>query len=151
MSALHELQQAFATAVFANEADDLLACCAGDPARAGRAIQAYRQSVLSNLAGALQLTYPLVGRIVGEPFMQAVTRRYAQRYPSKSGDLNRYGEAFPAFLAGLEAVAGLPYLPDVARLEWLMLQVSGAADAPPQDLSLLTRTPPEEWGRCVSS
>lgn len=145
MSALHELQQAFASAVFAEE-NGLLAYCAGDPARAGRAIQAYRQSVLSNLAGALQLTYPLVGRIVGESFMLAVSRRYAQLYPSQSGDLNRYGEAFADFLAGLDAVAGLPYLSDVARLEWQVLQVSGAADAAPQDLSLLTQTPPEDWG-----
>lgn len=147
MSALSELQTDFAAAVFGAGTDAaLLARCAGDPARAALGIAAYRRSVLANLAAAVQATYPLIENIVGREFLAAACRRYAQAYPSSSGDLNAYGEQFAEFLTGHAVSENLPYLPDIARLEWLIQQVYGTADAPSQDLSRLAATPSEAWG-----
>jgi len=47
---------------------------------------------------------------------------YVLAVPSVSGDLEDYGSRFPAYLAGVERAHGLPYLVDVARLEWALLQ-----------------------------
>jgi len=148
MSALRELQTDFAAAVFGAGLADaaLLAHCAGDPARAAQGIAAYQRSVLANLAAAVQATYPLIENIVGREFLATASRRYAQAIPSLSGDLNAYGDHFADFLAGDAASEHLPYLPDVARLEWLIQQVYGTADAPSQDLSRLATTPPQAWG-----
>ncbi|MBS1159812.1 MAG: hypothetical protein H6R15_2231 [Proteobacteria bacterium] len=146
MSALRELQTDFAAAMFAGDAAKLLAHCAGDPERARQGIAAYRRSVLANLAAAVQATYPVSENIVGGEFLAAACRRYAESHPSRSGDLNAYGDQFAALLADYAAAASLPYLPDVARLEWLILQVHGAEDAPAQDLSRLATAPPESWG-----
>jgi hypothetical protein len=146
MSALREFQSAFGAAVFEQRDAPLLALCAGDPTRAVRSLRAYRESVLTNLAGAVVATYPVIGRIVGTPFLRAAARRYALSRPSRSGDLNRYGDDFAAFLADFEPAASLPYLPDVARLEWAVQQVGAAADAPTPDLSCLSATAPEAWG-----
>lgn len=148
MSALRELQSTFAAAVFAGDSQlgGLLAHCAGDPARAALGIEAYRRSVLGNLASAVQATYPVLENIVGREFLAAACRRYALTYPSVSADLNAYGDQFADFLGTYEPAKNLPYLPDVARLEWLIQQVYGAEDAPPQDLSRLATMAPEAWG-----
>ncbi len=148
MSALHSLQERFAAAVFAaSPVDDLLdSVDTRDPVKANAGLGAYRRSVIANLAAAVKTSYPVVGAIVGEEFMTAACRRYAQAFPSTSGDLNLYGGDFASFLAEFPPANALPYLTDVASLEWLVQAVSGAADAPAQDLRHLAETPPEEWG-----
>jgi hypothetical protein len=45
--------------------------------------------------------------------------------------LSAYGDGFPDFLAGFEPAQPLPYLPDMARLEWARLGALHAADADP--------------------
>lgn len=145
MPSLRELQSEFAAAVFGSDAPfDLLMWCAGSDPRRG--LEAYRRSVLANLAAAVQTTYPVVGAIVGEAFLDAAARRYALGHPSASGDLNAYGGDFGDFLASFSPAASLPYLPDVARLEWLVHAVYGREDAPLPDLSLLAETTPDRWG-----
>ena len=55
----------------------------------------------------------LTGAFFGE-----AARQYIVGHPSLSGDLNDYGGEFAQFLAAYPHAADLPYLPDVARLEW---------------------------------
>jgi hypothetical protein len=145
MPSLRELQSEFAAAVFGGDAPfGLLMWCAGSHPRRG--LEAYRRSVLANLTAAVRTTYPVVGAIVGEAFLDAAARRYVLGHPSASGDLNAYGSDFGDFLASFAPAASLPYLPDVARLEWLVHSVYGREDAPLPDLSLLAATPPDRWG-----
>lgn len=145
MPSLRDLQSEFAATVFGGDAPSgLLMWCAGSHPRRG--LEAYRRSVLANLSGAVRTTYPVVGAIVGEAFLDAAARRYALGHPSASGDLNAYGSDFGDFLALFSPAASLPYLPDVARLEWLVHSVYGREDAPTQDLSLLAATTPDRWG-----
>jgi hypothetical protein len=142
MPSLRELQSAFAAAVFGDEMP--FRFLAGSSLQRG--LEAYRRSVLANLAAAVRTTYPVVGAIVGDTFLDAAARRYARTRPSASGDLNAYGSDFGDFLASFAPAASLPYLPDVARLEWLVHAVYGREDAPSQDLSKLAGTLPEGWG-----
>ncbi len=145
MPSLRELQSEFAAAVFGGEApSSLLVWCAGNDPRRG--LDAYRRSVLATLSAAVRTTYPVVGTIVGEAFLDAAARRYVLARPSASGDLNAYGGDFGDFLATFTPAASLPYLPDVARLEWLVHAVYGREDAPSQDLCLLAATTPDRWG-----
>lgn len=147
MSALRDLQQSFAAALLGDDAaavTRLLANCQGE--QAPRGLAAYRSSVRANLAAAVQASYPVIGTIVGADFLAAAARRYALEVPSRCGDLNAYGDAFDRFLAAYPPAAALPYLPDVARLEWQAQRVHGAADAPRADLSLLANTAVEDWG-----
>ncbi|MCX7176174.1 MAG: DNA-binding domain-containing protein [Proteobacteria bacterium] len=148
MPSLHKLQADFAGAVFSggDHVDVLLAHCGGDRGRAAQGLEAYRRSVLANLGVAVQATYPVLEAIVGKEFLAAAARRYAMERPSTSGDLNAYGGDFDDFLARYEPAAALPYLPDVARLEWLVQQVYGAKDVPAQDFGILAATPPDRWG-----
>jgi hypothetical protein len=54
-----------------------------------------------------------------------------RRSPPRSRILADYGADFPAFIEGFAPAASLPYLADVARLEWLRIRAYHAADAAP--------------------
>lgn len=131
---------------------DALQRPAGAPAsglRDGRDVarfEVYRASFEANLRGALSDTYPVVNRLVGEAFFNQVARAYLRAHPSRSGDLHDYGAHFALFLAAQHSTAHLPYLPDVARLEWLAHEAFHAADVEPLTLSALAELPPERYG-----
>lgn len=79
----------------------------------------YRGNVYGNWAQALAGAYPVVRKIVGAAFFEGLAGEYARVHRSASGDLNEYGAAMADFVAGFAHTQDLPYLPDVARMEWL--------------------------------
>ncbi|NTV12306.1 MAG: DUF2063 domain-containing protein [Zoogloea sp.] len=151
MPTLTELQAAFSAAVFqAGPAEQtLLSALEEEDATGLRRLAAYRRSIMGNLLNALEATYPVVAAIVGGPFFREAARQYVAATPSRSGDLNEYGGGFADFLAAYPHAAGLPYLPDVARLEWVVQAVYYAADAPAPDLSALATRAPADWDGLV--
>ena len=127
MPSLRELQQEFAAAVLAG--DGVPPPFATVPAERGaERLAIYRRAVFANYRNALGATYPVVKKLVGEPFFHAAVDAFVLAHPSVSGDLNVYGGAFGSYLAGYGPAAALPYLPDVARLEWAMDEANRAAD-----------------------
>jgi hypothetical protein len=99
----------------------------------GDGFDAYRSNVFGNWAGALACAYPIVRKIVGEEFFDGMAREYARAHPSASGDLNEYGARLPEFVAAFAHTQDLPYLPDVARMEWLAHRAYYAVDPVPFD------------------
>jgi hypothetical protein len=145
MPSLRELQQEFVAAVLAPDGAEPAFAIAG-AARAADRIGIYRNAVFANYRNALRASYPVVLRLVGEAFFDAAVDAFVQAHPSVCGDLNVYGDAFGGFLAGYPHAAGLPYLADVARLEWAVDEAQRAADAgqvPDAVLGALAATPPE--------
>jgi hypothetical protein len=127
MPSLRELQREFAAAVLSG--DGVAPPFATVPEdRAGERLAIYRRAVFANYRNALGATYPVVKKLVGEPFFHAAVDAFVLAHPSVSGDLNVYGGEFGAFLEGYAPAAALPYLPDVARLEWAVDEVNRAAD-----------------------
>jgi len=143
MDALAKLQADFLDAVVdAANAGRSPAVRAGrlDPAER---LAIYRRNLHSNWRAALADTHPVVERLVGPAFFGEAARRYALAHPSASGDLNNFGKGFAAFLGEYEHARGLPYLADVARLEWAWHECFHSADAPALDLAALAAVPPE--------
>lgn len=106
----------------------------------------YRASFQANLCNALRDTYPVVNRLVGENYFDRVAHAYLRAHPSRSGDLHEFGAHFATFIAALDSARNLPYLPDVARLEWLAHQSFHAADAESLTLAALAELPFESYG-----
>ncbi len=109
-----------------------------------RRLEIYRHNVISNLRGALRNIYPVVERIVGEAFFLHAADQFIRDTPSRSGDLNCFGAEWPDFLDAYPHAAELPYLADVARLEWAWHQCFHAADGGPLDLRRLAGVPADE-------
>lgn len=89
----------------------------------------YRNNVLASLVQALADTFPVVQALVGPPFFQAMAVDYARQHPPESPLLAAYGEGFAAFIQAYEAAAPVPYLADVAQLEYACIRAYYAADA----------------------
>lgn len=107
----------------------------------------YRGNVVASVTKALQAAYPVIERIVGAEFFAALARAYWQRYPSEEGDLYHYGAHFADFIATFPHTQALPYLPDVAQLEWAVHHAYAAADPHPLKLIALAKIPPEQIGQ----
>jgi uncharacterized protein len=128
MSSLRELQQAFAHAVFAGPGDTAT-FVAGGQALADERIAIYRNTIFSNYRKALSATFPVVKRLAGAPRFNDAVDAFVRAHPSVCGDLNVYGDDFGEFLSGYAPAADLPYLADVARLEWAIDEAQRAPDA----------------------
>lgn len=101
----------------------------------------YRNNVAVGLIEALRSSFPVVNRLVGDEFFGAMARDHALRSPPDSPVLLAYGGDFPEFIAGFEPAQELPYLADVARLEWHWLEAYHAAEAEPLTADELRHVP----------
>ena len=108
-----------------------------------RRLQVYRNNSVQSLGAALAAVYPVIVRLVGEAFFQRVARAYLDAHPSRSGHLQPFGAELPAFIEALPSVANLPYLADVARLEWAWHEAWHAADSVPLEANAFAAFPVE--------
>jgi hypothetical protein len=132
-----ETQKAFAGAVLDADAAvpaSLTRKVKGAPARR---FGVYRNNVYAGLIDLLAGRFPVVARLVGEEFFRAMARDYVEREPPSSAVLLRYGAGFSDFIAGFPPAATVPYLADMAALEWLRHSAYHAADAAPLPLEAL--------------
>ncbi len=99
-------------------------------------LSVYRDTCRSVLINALRLSFPAVQQLVGEEFFAGAAQCFIDEAPNGvpgSAWLNEYGAEFPAFLATFSPAAGIPYLADVAQLEWAVNRALYAPEAMPLD------------------
>ena len=130
MRALRETQEEFAAALLG-----------GGAHRFDSRLQVYRNNVFVSLLQALADVYPVLVRLVGRDYFDQAARRFVRQHPSRSGNLHDFGSELPGFLAGLPEAASLPYLSDVAALEWAWHEAFHAGDAPALDAARLAALP----------
>lgn len=137
MTSLLDSQQQFYRAIF-----DKNQTMAGiDDSR----LNIYRQTIFHSLHTALSTSYPVIGKLVGAEFFRFLAKQYIQHYSSVSGDLNRYGDVFFQFLQSLPVTAELPYLADVAQLEWYVQLAENSRDTTPFPIEKLMAVAPEHY------
>ncbi|CAN7506459.1 DUF692 family protein [Pseudoduganella sp. LjRoot289] len=135
-------QQAFATGLLnAAESAPALAAFLGDANEHRYAL--YRGNLSSTWHKTLSAVYPVIAQLVGEAFFGGLSGEYGRAHPSESGDLNRFGGRFADFLAAFPHTAGLPYLPDMARLEWALHRAHYASDSAAACAADVAAVPPE--------
>lgn len=127
MTSLRQIQRAFAANLLADkpvQRGDLLAVNA---LSIQRLVNVYRNNISASLHEALAAAYPVIQKLVGPEFFRHLADCYRKECPPCSGDLQSYGEALPDFLGSFDAVSTLPYIVDVADLEWAYQIISGEA------------------------
>lgn len=92
----------------------------------------HRKHFTRSLATALQKTFPAIVNLVDARFFAYAADAFVRAHPPKTPCLFEYGGELPAFFEAFPACSHLPYLGDVARMEWAMHEVFHAADAEPQ-------------------
>ncbi len=88
----------------------------------------YRNNTAVSLTEAIADSYPVVHELVGDEFFAAMARAYVDQNVPASPVLIHYGGNFPAFIERFEPAAALPFLADVACVEWAWVQAYHAAD-----------------------
>ncbi len=143
---LRQLQQDFYQAIFEADTSQALS---QQYLNLSENFTVYRNSILGILTRTLESIYPVCYRLVGDKFFTATARVYIDRYPSVSPDLGTYGHAFAEFLSQFEPAAQLPYLPDLARLEWHWHCVFHGEITNTLDYQALGKIPQEQWGEII--
>lgn len=117
----------------------------GEPSASRFAV--YRNNVVVGLVEALGAAFPVLRRLVGAAFFDAMARCHAAISPPDSPMMFDYGAGFPDFVAAFPPAAVLPYLADVARLERGWVEAYHAAEARPCDPKALGAIAQAEAGR----
>jgi hypothetical protein len=142
---LDRLQADFAAALVEPSAAAALApALVGHDARVLDRLALYRGNVSAAWEKALANAYPVVRALVGNEFFGGLARAYGRAHPSVSGDLNHFGARFAEFIDGFEHARSLPYLGDVAALEWRVHAAHYAADPAALTRERIAALPPDE-------
>ena len=80
----------------------------------------HRHHIARSLAKALAGTFPTVQALVGADFFRQIAGAFVAQHLPTQPVLAEYGSDFAGFLATEEAMHGLSYLADVARLDWAL-------------------------------
>ena len=149
-TALHGWQQSLLAALWAPTHDEALDQLAapGAPHRhfLWRGIAAYRSHAAAQAVRTLGAAYPVVQHLVGPENFEALARLLWREQPPQGGDLAQWGADLAALIEGLhDLVADLPFLADVARVEWALHSMAtlGDAQAEPASFALLASEDPE--------
>lgn len=128
MPILHEFQTAFLSDIYAgtrHSAAYLSSCqdCAADR------LSIYRNNTLLGLTDILVGTYPVIHKLVGASYFKTMSRHYIEENPQPAGNRHSFGAELASFLDRYEPALSLPYLPDIAKIEWAYFQALLADDA----------------------
>lgn len=135
---LRELQQTIARGILTDQPEALADVVREDGLASDKRLQVYRNNMIISLTEALKATFPVAAALVGEKFFGFAAKIFISEKPPQAPRLAEYGGGFPGFLAGFEPAHTLPYLADIAALEWAMNEAHHAPDdamLTPQDLA----------------
>lgn len=114
-----------------------------DGAPAGKRFSVYRNNVAVSLTDALGQSFPVLQKIVGEEFFNALAGVFLRAHPPQSPLMMFYGAEMPLFLESFPPVEHLPYLADVARLELGIRHAYHAEDIQSIEASSLQNLSPD--------
>lgn len=146
MPSLFDLQDGFAHAVLDAAVPVPAGLNGARQRRAERRFAVYRNNVAVGLIEALAARFSVVKRLVGDEFFAAMAHRYILTEPPASPILLHYGEGFADFIADFAPATPLPYLADVARLEYARGRAYHAAEADPVGRQAFAALAPDRIG-----
>ena len=97
--------------------------------QSARGLMAYQANGHVLAERSLLAAYPVIAQLIGAESFNALACDFWHSHPPEHGDLARWGDALPAFLATNQQLIDVPYLADVARVEWALHRAAGAPDA----------------------
>lgn len=141
--ALPELQSAFAAFLTTGDERGLAAQVVGDTIGAEARLRIYRHHVRHSLTTVLAASFPTVQALVGVEFFAGMARGFLESDLPRQPVLSEYGAGFVDFIASFEPARGLPYLADMARLDWALNLAFHADPGATLDAAALGAVAPE--------
>lgn len=145
MPELQSWHQAFASGLTDEDPAAPAALFDGTPDRVAAGWMVYRNNVAHSLTEVLRDTFPTVEALTGPDFFRQASRAYQEQVLPASAMVWQYGRGFADFLDHSPETGSLPWLGDVARLEfsrWQSYHGPGEDAVTPEHLQSI---PPEDF------
>lgn len=111
----------------------------------GTRLGVYTGGYPARIREALIQAFPAVAKILGDAALASLLERYRPQIPTGWCNLNSVGRALPDFLRSDRLAEELPFLPDLARLEWSVFECFHARVGNPIDLSFAAGWELDDW------
>lgn len=118
MSEMQSWHQDFADALVGESRDAPSRLFGGTPERVAAGWRVYRNNVAHSLAEVLRDSFPTVDTLVGSDFFRQAAHEFQKQAMPVSAMVWEYGHGFADFLDHYPEAGSLPWLGDVARLEF---------------------------------
>ncbi|MBW2388874.1 MAG: putative DNA-binding domain-containing protein [Deltaproteobacteria bacterium] len=99
----------------------------------------------ARITEALKETFPAIANIVGASEFAELAERYLERLHEPPRNLNYIGRDLADHLTGDPLTGSLPFLPDLARLEWAVVRCFHAEAGTPFDLRQCVPWDAQRW------
>ncbi|MEH6444174.1 MAG: DNA-binding domain-containing protein [Oceanospirillaceae bacterium] len=90
------------------------------PFSAQQLMNLYRNNFYISITEYLEACFPSVKALVGEQFFSQLAKAFIIQEPLASASIELYGEKFAKFIQHCEQAKSLPYLYDIAHLDWVL-------------------------------
>lgn len=111
----------------------------------------YQQSIHDGLINALQQIYPVCVKLVGDRYFYSMAKKYVLSTPSRSADLSHYGKSFSTYIKQHPVLTSVPYLSDIAKLEWAYHQIFHAKNETELNIESIYKYSAEQLTKCIFS
>ncbi len=112
-------------------------------------LRVYADGYPARIQEVLAETFPAVAHVIGAAGLAGLTQRYIRTVTLRSYNINGAGAALPRVLGNDPLSQRLPFLPDLAELEWRIAVAFHARQHPPVDPAPLATWTLAEWKRVV--
>jgi len=144
------LQGDFIEAIFGGDNSSAVSHVIGDDTlTAEQRFGIYKGSVHGILTQALGTMFPVCKALVGDDFFDNMCDLFINEYPPKTTYFAEYGSDLPTFLESFEHIKDIPYLVDVARLEWARQTVWHVSSVKATDFSALSKLDEEQQSKVI--
>ncbi len=146
---LHEVQRWMQARILpggaATESEAPVALCPQGGAPGVERLAVYAGGYLARVEEALAEAYPAVRQVLGPSVFTELAQAYAAQVPSHDYNLSLIGRHLSVFFATWSRTCELPFLPDLARLEWAVSEAFHAFEELPLAIETLAGQPVEAW------
>ena len=108
-------------------------------------INIYRSNFIISLRELLENLFPITQALVGNEYFTQTSRQFINDCPLKEPHLNYYGSNFVYFLKGLKALEHMPFVAQMAQLEWHLDRISHIYHQPNFDFDGLTQISEDQY------
>ena len=108
-------------------------------------VEIYAQGYFYRILDVLKEDYPATLAVAGADNFHNLVTGYLIDYPPTEPSIYFAGQHLATYLATHPLCERLPYLPDLVRLERIILESFHAADAQALDADAMRAIPPAEW------
>ena len=98
----------------------------------------YQEGYVARYVESMEESFPAIRHILGHDVFCGLVSDYAKKYPSQNPNLNSAGASFCDFLKVSPEAKPWPFLPDLARFEWGVMQAFHAFEKKPLPASVLS-------------